>query len=247
MPSFFAFQIDALSEIVDTVQGRIEVYLDGGIRTGSDVLKSLALGAKCVFIGRPAVWGLAYKVEHPSLCDQRVWKKKKKVQDYPSVFTFPVSVRGLFHKLLNTWKMASGLSGWGGSEGSPADLKRRVPSVHGFVRWAGDHCLCVQVPNKTLFPPSQAAGTWQKSTGTSYSFLNSNSPAEGSTEQRTQDSMQLLEHSSPTWIHARVCEWDSVLAEVDLYGGGVFAFGMEGWRHFSQNRNTFCDKRNRIQ
>uniref|UniRef100_A0A3Q4BV23 (S)-2-hydroxy-acid oxidase n=1 Tax=Mola mola TaxID=94237 RepID=A0A3Q4BV23_MOLML len=55
--------IDALPEIVDTVQGRIEVYLDGGIRTGSDVLKSLALGAKCVFIGRPAVWGLAYKGE----------------------------------------------------------------------------------------------------------------------------------------------------------------------------------------
>lgn len=55
-------QIDALAEIVDTVQGRIEVYLDGGIRTGSDVLKALALGARCVFIGRPAVWGLAYKV-----------------------------------------------------------------------------------------------------------------------------------------------------------------------------------------
>ncbi|XP_069744493.1 2-Hydroxyacid oxidase 2 isoform X2 [Narcine bancroftii] len=55
--------IDALPEIVETVQGRIEVYLDGGIRTGSDVLKALALGAKCVFIGRPVVWGLAYKGE----------------------------------------------------------------------------------------------------------------------------------------------------------------------------------------
>ncbi|PIO31035.1 hypothetical protein AB205_0003410, partial [Aquarana catesbeiana] len=55
-------QIDALSEIVEAVQGRIEVYIDGGIRTGSDVLKALALGAKCVFIGRPIVWGLAYKV-----------------------------------------------------------------------------------------------------------------------------------------------------------------------------------------
>lgn len=64
-------QIDALSEIVDTVQGRIEVYLDGGIRTGSDVLKSLALGAKCVFIGRPAVWGLAYKVGAPPWRDRR--------------------------------------------------------------------------------------------------------------------------------------------------------------------------------
>lgn len=74
--TFSALQIDALSEIVDTVQGRIEVYLDGGIRTGSDVLKSLALGAKCVFIGRPAVWGLAYKVEHPLRCARRVPKKK---------------------------------------------------------------------------------------------------------------------------------------------------------------------------
>ncbi|MEQ2252210.1 Hydroxyacid oxidase 2 [Ilyodon furcidens] len=55
--------IDALVEIVDVVAGRIEIYVDGGIRTGSDVLKALALGAKYVFIGRPAVWGLAYKGE----------------------------------------------------------------------------------------------------------------------------------------------------------------------------------------
>ncbi|XP_018100372.1 uncharacterized protein LOC398510 isoform X2 [Xenopus laevis] len=55
--------IDALSEIVEVVQGRIEVYLDGGIRTGSDVLKAIALGAKCVFLGRPIVWGLTYKGE----------------------------------------------------------------------------------------------------------------------------------------------------------------------------------------
>ncbi|XP_072118352.1 2-Hydroxyacid oxidase 2 isoform X3 [Mobula birostris] len=55
--------IDALSEIVKTVQGRVEIYLDGGIRTGSDVLKALALGARCVFIGRPVIWGLAYKGE----------------------------------------------------------------------------------------------------------------------------------------------------------------------------------------
>ncbi|XP_032063524.1 hydroxyacid oxidase 2 isoform X2 [Aythya fuligula] len=58
-----AFEIDALIEVVEAVQGRIEVYLDGGIRKGSDVLKALALGAKCVFIGRPALWGLAYKGE----------------------------------------------------------------------------------------------------------------------------------------------------------------------------------------
>ncbi|NWU55752.1 HAOX2 oxidase, partial [Dromas ardeola] len=55
--------IDALVEVAAAVQGRVEVYLDGGIRKGSDVLKALALGAKCVFIGRPALWGLAYKGE----------------------------------------------------------------------------------------------------------------------------------------------------------------------------------------
>ncbi|NWH71687.1 HAOX2 oxidase, partial [Piaya cayana] len=55
--------IDALVEVVEAVQNRVEVYLDGGIRKGSDVLKALALGAKCVFIGRPALWGLAYKGE----------------------------------------------------------------------------------------------------------------------------------------------------------------------------------------
>ncbi|NWR85421.1 HAOX2 oxidase, partial [Furnarius figulus] len=53
--------IDALVEVVEAVRGRVEVYIDGGIRKGSDVLKALALGAKCVFIGRPALWGLAYK------------------------------------------------------------------------------------------------------------------------------------------------------------------------------------------
>ncbi|XP_032851575.1 hydroxyacid oxidase 2 isoform X2 [Tyto alba] len=58
-----AFEIDALVEVVEAVQGRVEVYLDGGIRKGSDILKALALGAKCVFIGRPALWGLAYKGE----------------------------------------------------------------------------------------------------------------------------------------------------------------------------------------
>jgi 4-hydroxymandelate oxidase len=35
------------------------VYLDGGVRRGTDVLKALALGARGVFVGRPALWGLA--------------------------------------------------------------------------------------------------------------------------------------------------------------------------------------------
>ncbi|XP_066269627.1 2-Hydroxyacid oxidase 1-like [Branchiostoma lanceolatum] len=51
--------IDVLADIVRAVGGEAEVYLDGGVRTGTDVLKALALGARCVFIGRPALWGLA--------------------------------------------------------------------------------------------------------------------------------------------------------------------------------------------
>ena len=49
-----------LKEIVEAVEGQVEVYMDGGVRQGSDVLKALALGARAVFIGRPVLWGLAY-------------------------------------------------------------------------------------------------------------------------------------------------------------------------------------------
>ena len=48
---------------MNAVGDKIEVYLDGGIRYGTDVFKALALGAKAVFIGRPILWGLAYKVQ----------------------------------------------------------------------------------------------------------------------------------------------------------------------------------------
>ncbi|XP_070566199.1 2-Hydroxyacid oxidase 2-like [Ptychodera flava] len=51
--------IDVLSDITDAVGDKLEVYVDGGIRSGSDVLKALALGARAVFIGRPVLYGLA--------------------------------------------------------------------------------------------------------------------------------------------------------------------------------------------
>ncbi|XP_070566334.1 2-Hydroxyacid oxidase 2-like [Ptychodera flava] len=51
--------IDVLSEIVAAVGDKLEVYVDGGVRTGTDVLKALALGARAVFIGRPVLFGLA--------------------------------------------------------------------------------------------------------------------------------------------------------------------------------------------
>jgi 4-hydroxymandelate oxidase len=51
--------IDALPEVVAAVGGQAEVYLDSGIRRGTDVLKSVALGARAVLVGRPVLWGLA--------------------------------------------------------------------------------------------------------------------------------------------------------------------------------------------
>ena len=51
--------LEVLPEIHDAVGDRIEVFVDGGIRRGSDVLKALALGARAVLVGRPIVWGLA--------------------------------------------------------------------------------------------------------------------------------------------------------------------------------------------
>lgn len=51
--------IDLLPAILNAVDGRIPLLLDGGIRRGTDVLKALALGASAVAIGRPVLWGLA--------------------------------------------------------------------------------------------------------------------------------------------------------------------------------------------
>src|SRR5262245_63703296 len=51
--------VEVLPEVVEAVNGRIEVYLDGGIRRGTDVLKALALGARAVLIGRPLFGRLA--------------------------------------------------------------------------------------------------------------------------------------------------------------------------------------------
>ena len=51
--------ISALPYVVDAVQGRAEVLIDGGVRRGTDVLKAIALGAKACMIGRPYMYGLA--------------------------------------------------------------------------------------------------------------------------------------------------------------------------------------------
>jgi 4-hydroxymandelate oxidase len=54
-----AASIEVLPEVVEAAQGHCEIYLDGGVRRGTDVLKALALGAQAVLVGRPVLWGLA--------------------------------------------------------------------------------------------------------------------------------------------------------------------------------------------
>jgi lactate 2-monooxygenase len=52
--------LDALPAVVAAVGDQIEVLFDSGVRTGADVLKAVALGARAVLLGRPYVWGLAH-------------------------------------------------------------------------------------------------------------------------------------------------------------------------------------------
>jgi len=51
--------IEVLPSVVEAVEERIPILMDGGIRRGTDIVKALALGAKAVAIGRPTLWGLA--------------------------------------------------------------------------------------------------------------------------------------------------------------------------------------------
>jgi isopentenyl diphosphate isomerase/L-lactate dehydrogenase-like FMN-dependent dehydrogenase len=52
--------LEALPEVVEVVGDRAEVFLDGGVRRGTDVVMALALGARAVLVGRPALYGLAF-------------------------------------------------------------------------------------------------------------------------------------------------------------------------------------------
>jgi 4-hydroxymandelate oxidase len=54
---------EVLPHVVEAAGERCEIYVDGGIRRGSDVLKAIALGARAVLVGRPILWGLTVNGE----------------------------------------------------------------------------------------------------------------------------------------------------------------------------------------
>jgi 4-hydroxymandelate oxidase len=58
---------EALPHVVEAAGDRCEIYVDGGIRRGSDVLKAIALGARAVLVGRPVLWGLCVAGEEGAL------------------------------------------------------------------------------------------------------------------------------------------------------------------------------------
>ena len=50
--------IDSLAEVAPAVARRVPLFMDSGIRRGTDIFKALALGADAIMVGRPYVWGL---------------------------------------------------------------------------------------------------------------------------------------------------------------------------------------------
>ena len=58
---------EMLPHVVDAAGDRCEIYVDGGIRRGSDVLKAIALGARAVLVGRPILWGLCVAGEEGAI------------------------------------------------------------------------------------------------------------------------------------------------------------------------------------
>ena len=71
-----ASSISKLPEVVAAVGDRAEVHMDGGVRSGTDVVKAVALGAKSVMIGRPWVWAMAARGEQGLVDLLQVFQKE---------------------------------------------------------------------------------------------------------------------------------------------------------------------------
>ena len=98
----------SLPSIVDAVGADLEVYADSGIRSGRDVLRALALGARAVLIGRPTIWGLAvggaegvervFRILHDELAEAMALTGAPRIADIDRSVLSPRSVESLVQR-----------------------------------------------------------------------------------------------------------------------------------------------------
>ncbi|MFJ5306529.1 alpha-hydroxy-acid oxidizing protein [Streptomyces sp. NPDC088350] len=100
----------ALPEMVDAVAGMgTEVYVDGGVRRGSHVFAALALGARAVFVGRPALWALTVAgAEGVTRLIRELTAELVETMRLTGVPELPAIGRDLLHS-------SAGISRWAGS------------------------------------------------------------------------------------------------------------------------------------
>jgi 4-hydroxymandelate oxidase len=67
---------EVLPHVVEAIGDSCEIYVDGGIRRGSDVLKAIALGARAVLVGRPILWGLTVAGEQGALAVLEILRRE---------------------------------------------------------------------------------------------------------------------------------------------------------------------------
>ena len=105
--------IEVLPEVVAAVDDRLEVYLDGGIRRGTDVIKALALGARAVLMGRPQFWGLAMDGEAGVLAVLRMLREELDMAmamcGRPTIDSIDISLLGTVSPLMSALKQPEGV------------------------------------------------------------------------------------------------------------------------------------------
>lgn len=94
--------IDILPEIAATVEQKVKLFIDGGIRRGTDIIKALALGADAVLIGRPILWGLAVGGEQGALQVINILKEELELAmllcGFSSIAEIKQSPKNIIHK-----------------------------------------------------------------------------------------------------------------------------------------------------
>ena len=135
--------IEIVEECVEALSSRsnntkMEIYVDGGIRRGKDIVKCLALGAKCCFVGRPILWGLAAGgqkgVEHSLHILKNELREVMQLlgcSNLNEITRRHVGRRGRLEGLPDSWRPSS----------LPKSQKNSAPPFGGFVTATAVVCI----------------------------------------------------------------------------------------------------------